>query len=394
MKSSFNRITRLPPYVFAKISALKDRKRWRGDDVIDFSMGNPDGATPKHIIDKMIQAAQQAKTHRYSLSKGIPRLRVAISNWYKNRFAVDIDPESEAIVTIGSKEGLAHLTAAILSSGDIAIVPSPSYPIHLYGAVMADADVHHVPLGDDMNAFLAAIEEAIKSNWPRPKVLILNFPCNPTTRCVDITFWEKVIAMALAYNIYVIQDIAYADITFDGHQAPSILQVKDAKKIAVEFFSLSKSYNMPGWRIGFCCGNQKLVGALARFKSYHDYGTFVPLQIAAIHALEGDQSCTATIKAIYEARRDVLCERLEAIGWGIPKPQATMFAWGKIPDQYNSIGDIAFCTKVLTDANVALSPGSGFGPHGEGYVRFALIENEERIRQAARNMRAMFKQAR
>lgn len=392
MQDTFSRISRLPPYVFAKIGALKDQKRTQGDDVIDLSMGNPDGATPKHIVDKMVQAVQQSKTHRYSLSKGIPRLRAAISNWYKNRFDVDVDPESEAIVTIGSKEGIAHLTAAIMSSGDIAIVPSPSYPIHLYGAVMADADVRHVPLVEDTNQFLASIESVIKTSWPKPKVLILNFPCNPTAQCVDLHFWQRVVDMAHTYNIYVIQDIAYADIVFEENQVPSILQIKDAKEVAVEFFSLSKSYNMPGWRVGFCCGNKTLVSALARYKSYHDYGTFVPLQVAAIQALEGDQQCRDDICATYQSRRDVLCERLATIGWQVPKPPATMFAWGKIPDAYSNMSDVDFCTKVVTQANVALSPGSGFGPYGEGYVRFALIENEERIRQAVRNMRALLKQ--
>jgi alanine-synthesizing transaminase len=388
----FPRIKRLPPYIFSITDALKQEARSRGEDIIDFGMGNPDQETPKHIVDKLIETVQRGDTHRYSQSKGIPRLRRAICNWYKDRFDVDLDPESEAIVTLGSKEGIAHLAMAILSSGDTVLVPNPSYPVHPYGFVIADADVRHVPIieGGD---FFAELELAINNTWPKPKVLVINFPSNPTTQCVDLEFFEKVVAMAKEHKIWVVQDLAYADIVFDGYQVPSILQVPGAKDIAVEFFTLSKSYNMPGWRIGFCVGNPTLVGALARIKSYLDYGMFTPVQVAAIEALEGDQSCVTEIREMYQSRRDVLCDGLIAAGWHVERPKATMFVWAKIPEQFESMGSLEFSKYLLKEAKVAVSPGIGFGQYGDGHVRFALIENEHRTRQALRGIKQMFKNA-
>ncbi len=388
--SSFSRIQRLPPYVFNITGELKAAARKRGEDIIDFGMGNPDGATPAHIVAKMIEAAQRPDTHRYSLSKGIPRLRKAISGWYKNRFNVDIDPETEAIVTIGSKEGIAHLCLAMLDKGDAVLVPNPSYPIHIYGPVIAGADIRSVPMRDGVD-FFAELENQIKLSYPRPKVLILNFPSNPTTQCVDLRFFEKVVALCKEYGIWIIHDIAYADIVFDGYVAPSILQVPGAKDIAVEFFTLSKSYNMPGWRVGFMVGNKELVSALGRIKSYHDYGTFAPIQVASIAALEGPQECVRDICDIYRKRRDVLCEGLNKIGWTIEKPKATMFVWSKIPEAYKEMSSLEFAKKVLRDAKVAVSPGIGFGELGDDHIRFSLIENEERTRQAIRGLRDMFK---
>jgi alanine-synthesizing transaminase len=386
----FHRISRLPPYVFNIVNELKAKARAAGEDIIDFGMGNPDQPTPKHIVDKMIEAAQRSDTHRYSMSKGIPRLRRAICNWYKTRFDVDLDPETEAIVTIGSKEGLAHLALAILGPGDIVLVPNPAYPIHPYGVVIAGADLRHVPMipGGD---FFDELQKAIVDSWPKPKMLILNFPGNPTSQCVELDFFEKIIAVAKEHNIWVVQDIAYADIVFDGYKAPSILQVKGAKDIAVEFFSMSKSYNMPGWRVGFMCGNKELVSALARIKSYLDYGTFTPIQIAAIAALEGPQDCVAEIAEMYRKRRDVLCEGLNAAGWHVEKPKATMFVWAKIPEAYQAMGSLEFSKKLLLEAKVAVSPGIGFGQYGDDHVRFGLIENEHRTRQAVRGIRNMMK---
>ncbi len=322
--NEFPRISRLPPYVFNIVNDLKAKARAAGEDIIDFGMGNPDQATPQHIVDKLIESVHRPDTHRYSVSRGIPRLRRAISNWYKTRFDVDIDPETEAIVTIGSKEGLAHLALATLGPGDVVLVPNPAYPIHPYGVVIAGADVRHVPLVANGN-FFEELNNAITNCYPKPKMLILNFPGNPTSECVELDFFEKIIAVAKEHNIWVVQDIAYADIVFDGYKAPSILQVEGAKDIAVEFFSLSKSYNMPGWRVGFMCGNKELVSALARIKSYLDYGTFTPIQIAAIAALEGPQDCVTEIAEMYQKRRDVLCEGLNAFGWTVEKPKATMF---------------------------------------------------------------------
>lgn len=386
----FHRISRLPPYVFNIVTDLKAKARAAGEDIIDFGMGNPDQATPEHIVTKLIESAQRPDTHRYSVSKGIPRLRRAICNWYKNRFDVDLDPDSEAIVTIGSKEGLAHLALATLGPGDVVLVPNPAYPIHPYGVVIAGADLRHVPMvpGGD---FFEELHKAIIDSWPKPKMLILNFPGNPTSQCVELDFFEKIIAVAKEHNIWVVQDIAYADIVFDGYKAPSILQVEGAKDIAVEFFSLSKSYNMPGWRVGFMCGNKELVAALARIKSYLDYGTFTPIQIAAIAALEGPQDCVAEIAEMYRKRRDVLCDGLNAAGWPVEKPKATMFVWARIPEPYQHMGSLEFSKKLLAEAKVAVSPGIGFGQHGDDHVRFGLIENEHRTRQAVRGIRNMMK---
>jgi alanine-synthesizing transaminase len=390
LMEQFHRISRLPPYVFNIVNELKAKARAAGEDIIDFGMGNPDQPTPDHIVNKMLEATKRPDTHRYSVSKGIPRLRKAICHWYKTRFDVDLDPDTEAIVTIGSKEGLAHLALATLGPGDVVLVPNPAYPIHPYGVVIAGADVRHVPLVPGVD-FFDELHKAIIDSWPKPKMLILNFPGNPTTQCVELDFFEKIIAVAKEHNIWVVQDIAYADIVFDGYKAPSILQVKGATDVAVEFFSLSKSYNMPGWRVGFMCGNKELVGALARIKSYLDYGTFTPIQIAAITALEGPQDCLVEIAEMYRKRRDVLCEGLTSAGWPVPKPKATMFVWAPIPEPYKAMGSLEFSKKLLVDAKVAVSPGIGFGQYGDDHVRFGLIENEHRTRQAIRGIRNMFK---
>jgi alanine-synthesizing transaminase len=390
MNTDFPRIKRLPAYIFAITNELKSKARARGEDIIDFGMGNPDQPTPDHIVEKMVEATRRKDTHRYSASRGIPRLRKAISNWYKKRYDVDINPETEAIVTIGSKEGLANLAQAVVGAGDTVLVPSPAYPIHPYGFVIAGADIRHVPCGPD-DDFLAELERSIKDTWPKPKILVLNYPSNPTTECVELEFFEKVIKIAKEYEIWVVQDLAYADIVFDGYVAPSIMQVKGAKDIAVEFFSLSKSYNMPGWRVGFMVGNPILVAALAKIKSYLDYGMFTPIQVAAIEALEGDQTCVKEIAKMYQDRRDVLCNGLNAIGWDITPPKATMFVWAKIPEFYQSMGSLEFTKKLLKVAKVGVSPGIGFGEYGDQYVRFGLIENEHRMRQAIRGVRDMFK---
>jgi alanine-synthesizing transaminase len=386
----FPRIKRLPPYVFNITGDLKMAARRRGEDIIDFGMGNPDQPTPPHIVEKMIETVRRGDTHRYSVSKGIPRLRKAICNWYKTRYGVDFDPEKEAIVTIGSKEGIAHLALATLDRGDIVLVPNPSYPIHIYGPVIAGADIRHLPMVPGVN-FFEEMEKAIKDFWPKPKMLILNFPSNPTTQCVELEFFEKVVAMAKEYGILVVHDIAYADIVFDGYKAPSIMQVKGAKDVAVEFFTLSKSYNMPGWRVGFMVGNQRLCAALARIKSYHDYGTFTPIQVAAITALEGPQDCVEDIRVMYQKRRDALVKGLNEVGWHVQAPKATMFLWTPIPEPYAHMKSLEFSKKVLADAKVAVSPGVGFGDYGDDHVRFALIENEHRTRQAIRGLRDMFR---
>lgn len=391
MNDNFARIDRLPPYVFSITGDLKQKARAAGEDIIDFGMGNPDQPTPQHIVDKLIETAQRGDTHRYSQSKGIPRLRRAICTWYKNRYGVDLNENTEAIVTLGSKEGLAHLALATTGPGDAILVPNPSYPIHPYGFVISGADIRHVPMGDE-SQFFDELENAIRNSWPRPKMLVLNFPSNPTTHCVELEFFERVVAIAKEHQIWVVQDLAYADLCFDGYVAPSIMQVEGAKDVAVEFFTMSKSYNMPGWRVGFCVGNSTLIGALARVKSYLDYGMFTPVQVAAIAALEGDQSCVSEITALYKSRRDVLCNGLNSAGWPITPPKATMFVWAKIPEPYQAMGSLEFAKKLLTDAKVAVAPGIGFGEHGEGYVRFGLIENEHRTRQAIRNIKKMFKQ--
>ncbi len=390
MHEQFQRIQRLPPYVFNIIGELKQQARVAGRDIIDFGMGNPDQPTPEHIVDKLVETARRGDTHRYSQSKGIPRLRKAICDWYERRYEVKLDPETEAIVTLGSKEGLAHLALATTGPGDAILVPNPSYPIHPYGFVISGADIRHVPMADDVD-FFAELDSAIRNSWPRPKMLVLNFPSNPTTHCVELDFFEKVVRIAREHNIWVVQDLAYADLCFDGYVAPSILQVDGAKDIAVEFFSMSKSYSMPGWRIGFCCGNPELVGALARIKSYLDYGMFTPIQVAAIAALEGDQSCVTEHCALYRKRRDVLCRGLNEAGWPVIPPKATMFVWAKIPDFYLDMGSLEFSKKLLGEADVAVSPGIGFGEYGEGYVRFGLIENEHRTRQALRGIRRMIR---
>ena len=386
----FPRIKRLPPYIFSITDKLKQDARARGEDIVDFGMGNPDQATPQHIVDKLIESVQKGDTHRYSQSKGIPRLRKAICDWYERRFDVDLDPESEAIVCLGSKEGIAHLAMAVLGPGDGVLVPNPSYPVHTYGAVIADADVRHVPLTPNVD-FFSELETAITNSWPKPKLLIVNFPGNPTTQCVEIDFYERLVAVAKEHQIWIVQDLAYADLVFDGYQVPSILQVTGAKDIAVEFFTMSKSYNMPGWRMGFCVGNPTLVGALARIKSYLDYGMFTPIQVAAIAALEGDQSCVDEIRDMYRVRRDVLCDGLNAAGWAVEKPRATMFVWAKIPPQFQNMGSLEFSKLLLKEAGVAVSPGIGFGQYGDDHVRFALIENEHRTRQAIRGIKRMFR---
>jgi len=386
----FPRIKRLPPYVFNIVNELKAKARAAGEDIIDFGMGNPDQPTPDHIVDKLCETAQRGDTHRYSLSRGIPRLRKAICNWYKRKYDVDLDPETDAIVTIGSKEGLAHLALATVGPGDAVLVPNPSYPIHPYGFVIAGADIRHVPMVKDLD-FFEELEKAIKNAWPKPKMLVLNFPGNPTADCVELDFFEKVVEIAREHEIWIVQDIAYAEIAFDGYVPPSILQVSGAKDVAVEFYSLSKTYNMPGWRVGFMVGNPTLVSALQRIKSYLDYGMFTPIQVAAIAALEGDQSCVAEIRDMYQSRRDVLCEGLNHLGWEVTPPKATMFVWAPIPETYKEMGSLEFTKKLLKDAKVAVSPGIGFGEYGDDHVRFSLIENEHRTRQAIRGIREMFR---
>ncbi|MFB3089070.1 MAG: alanine transaminase [Acidiferrobacterales bacterium] len=386
----FPRIKRLPPYVFNIVNDLKAQARRRGEDVIDFGMGNPERPPAKHIVDKLCEVAQRPETHRYSMSRGIPRLRRAICDWYKRRFDVELDSEKHAIVTIGSKEGLAHLALATVELGDAVLVPNPAYPIHPWAIVIAGSDIRHVPLvpGGD---FFAELEKAIRNSWPTPKMLVLNFPANPTAQCVDLAFFQQVVNVAREHGIWVVHDLAYADIVFDGYVAPSILQVPGAMEVAVEFFSLSKSYNMPGWRVGFMCGNERLVQALARLKSYLDYGIFTPIQVAAILALEGPQEIVEDIRATYEKRRDTLCDGLVSAGWAVNKPKATMFVWARIPELYRSMGSLEFSKKLLAEAKVAVSPGIGFGEYGDEYVRFSLIENENRTRQAIRCIRDMLK---
>ncbi|MCY3822261.1 MAG: aminotransferase class I/II-fold pyridoxal phosphate-dependent enzyme [Nitrospinae bacterium] len=387
----FQRITRLPPYVFASVDELKIEARRRGDDIIDFGMGNPDLATPPHIVEKLVEAATNPRNHRYSASRGITRLRAAIAGWYGRRYDVNIDPEEEAIVTIGVKEGLSHLALAITNPGDLVMVPSPTYPIHTYAMVLANGNVVHVPLsqGDD---FFENMTDIIRPIWPRPKILVLSFPHNPTTVCVDLDFFEKVVAFAKEYNLIVVHDFAYADLGFDGYEPPSILQVKGAKDVSVEFFSLSKSYSMPGWRMGFAVGNREIIGALRRIKSYLDYGAFQPIQIASIIALNGSQDCVEEIRQIYQNRRAALCNGLERIGWPVQKPRGTMFVWAEIPQAFRDMGSLEFSKFLLTEAEVAVSPGVGFGELGDEHVRFALVENEHRTRQALRNLRPLFQE--
>jgi alanine-synthesizing transaminase len=387
---TFPRISRLPPYVFNITNELKMGARRRGEDIIDLSMGNPDGPTPKHIVDKLVEAAQRQDTHGYSVSKGIPRLRKAICEWYKRRYAVELDPDSEAIVTIGSKEGLAHLMLACLERGDTVLVPNPSYPIHIYGAIIAGADIRSVRMTPGVD-FFEELQRAIRELTPKPKMLVIGFPSNPTAMCVDLPFFEKIIALAKQHDILVVHDLAYADITFDGWKAPSIMQVPGARDIAVEFFTMSKSYNMAGWRIGFMVGNKDLVHALARIKSYHDYGTFAPIQIASIVALEGPQHDVEKIRLNYQKRRDVMVKALHDVGWMVDNPKASMYIWARIPDFYAKLGSIEFTKRLMQEAKIAVAPGIGFGDYGDDHVRIALIENEHRLRQAARGIRDMFK---
>ncbi|MGB6725496.1 MAG: alanine transaminase [Terracidiphilus sp.] len=384
----FSRIQRLPAYVFNITGEMKTAARRRGEDIIDFGMGNPDGATPKHIVDKLIEAVAKPTTHRYSVSRGLPRLRKAICGWYKTRYNVDLDPDTESIVTIGSKEGIAHLCLAILDSRDTVLVPNPSYPIHIYGPVIAGSHVVSVPI-HNQEQFLQQLEDLIPRMTPRPKALIVNFPSNPTTETVDLPFLARLVELARQYGFHLIHDLAYADIAFDGYKPPSVLEVPGAKDVAVEFFTLSKSYNMPGWRVGFMVGNPVLVSALARLKSYFDYGTFTPIQVASIAALEGPQECVAEICSTYRRRRDVLVEGLNKAGWQVASPKATMFVWAQIPEAFRGMGSLEFSKLLLTEAKVAVSPGIGFGDYGDNHVRFALIENEERTRQALRGIRQM-----
>jgi alanine-synthesizing transaminase len=386
----FSRIKRLPPYVFNITNELKMKARRAGEDVIDLSMGNPDGPTPKHIVEKLVEASQRIDTHGYSVSKGIPRLRKAICDWYKRRYAVELDPDSEAIVTIGSKEGLAHLMLACLERGDTVLVPNPSYPIHIYGAIIAGADIRSVRMTPGVD-FFAELERAIRELTPKPKMLILGFPSNPTAQCVDLVFFEKIVALARQHNILVVHDLAYADIVYDDYKAPSIMQVPGAREVAVEFFTMSKSYNMAGWRIGFMVGNPELVHALARIKSYHDYGSFTPIQVASIVALDGPQECVEEIRKTYQKRRNVMVKALHDIGWMVEMPKASMYIWAKIPEAYAGLGSIEFTKRLLEGARIAVAPGVGFGDYGDDHVRIALIENEHRLRQAARGIRDMFR---
>ncbi len=388
LDKNFSAIDRLPPYIFEQINELKMKARRDGKDIIDFSMGNPDGETPKFIVDKLTESVQKPDTHRYSQSIGIPRLRKAIIDWYDRRFGVTLDPSKEAIVTIGSKEGLGHLAMATVDKGDVILVPNPAYPIHPFGFVIAGADIRHVPIGPDID-FFESLEEAIKSSFPKPKMLLINFPSNPTTQCVDKVFFERIIKIAKEHSIWVVHDLAYADLCFDGYKAPSILEVEGAKDIAVEFFTLSKSYNMPGWRVGFCCGNEELIGALARLKSYFDYGHFTPVQVAAIDALNKGDKYVEEICEMYKFRRDVLCEGLINIGWDVEKPKATMFVWAKIPEKFN-MNSLEFSKLLLEKANVAVSPGIGFGAYGDDFIRFSLIENEQRTKQALKSIKKLF----
>ncbi len=390
MTREFARIQRLPPYVFNITAELKMAARRRGEDIIDLSMGNPDGPTPKHIVDKLVEAAQRQDTHGYSVSKGIPRLRRAICDWYKRRWGIEFDPESEAIVTIGSKEGLAHLMLATLDRGDTVLVPNPSYPIHIYGAIIAGADIRSVRMTPDVD-FFEELERAIRELIPKPKILVIGFPSNPTAMCVELPFFERLVRIAREHDILVVHDLAYADICFDGYRAPSIMQVPGARDVAVEFFTMSKSYNMAGWRIGFMVGNKDLVHALARIKSYHDYGTFTPIQVASIVALDGPQDCVEEVRSTYQRRRDVMVRGLHDIGWMVENPRASMYVWAKIPEFYAGMGSLEFAKKLLADARIAVAPGIGFGDYGDGHVRIALIENEHRLRQALRGVREMFR---
>lgn len=392
MDQTFHRIKRLPPYVFAEVNAMKANARAAGEDVIDFGMGNPDSPTPQHIVDKLTEAVADPRTHRYSTSRGIPGLRRAQAAYYDRRFGVDIDPETETIVTLGSKEGFANLAQAISAPGDVIVVPNPSYPIHAYGFIIAGAALRHVPVGPGIN-FMAELERAVKYSVPPPLALVLNFPANPTAMVVDLAFYEEVVRFCREHGIIIISDLAYAEIYFDGNPPPSILQVPGAKDIAVEFTSLSKTYSMPGWRIGFAAGNAKIIAALARIKSYLDYGAFTPIQVAATAALNGPQDCVAEFRDVYKRRRDVLVESFGQAGWEIPPPAATMFAWAPIPEPFAHLGSLEFSKLLLAEAQIAVAPGLGFGEYGDGFVRIGLVENRHRTRQAARNFKRFFADA-
>jgi alanine-synthesizing transaminase len=383
----FYRIKRLPPYVFAIVNDLKSKARARGEDIIDLGMGNPDGATPKHIVAKLIEAAQNPRNHRYSASRGITRLRKGIARWYHERYGVEIDPDSEAIATIGAKEGIAHLALAVLQPGDGVLVPNPTYPIHSYSVVIADGDLRSVPLSGSADDFFARLQETARLAWPKAKLLILSFPHNPTTMCVDRAFFGRVVDFAREHRLMVVHDFAYADFGFDGYRPPSFLEVPGAKDVGVELFSTSKSYNMAGWRLAFACGNARMIHALARIKSYLDYGAFQPVQIAGIIALEGDQSVVDDIVEVHRRRRNVLVDGLNKLGWSVPRPQGTMFVWAPIPEAFRGMGSLEFAKLLIQEAKVAVSPGIGFGEYGEGFVRFALVENEQRIRQALRGLK-------
>jgi len=382
----FARLDRLPPYVFATVNKIKMEARRAGNDIIDLGMGNPDLGTPQHIVDKMTEAAQKPHNHRYSASMGITRLRVAISNWYKRRYDVDIDPDTESIVTIGVKEGMSHLILVTIRPGDVIFSPTPTYPIHPYSAIIAGGDVRGIPAGPDQD-FFDNLMQATRQTWPKPKVLILSYPHNPTTEVVDLEFFEKIVDWAKEHDIMIIHDFAYADLTFDGYQAPSFLQAKGAKDVGVEFFSMSKSYSMAGWRVGYCVGNPEIIAALRRIKSYLDYGIFQPIQIASIIALESDQQCVQDINDTYRERRDTLITGLNRVGWEVPSPKGTMFVWAKIPDQYLHMGSVEFSKFLIQEAQIAVAPGLGFGEYGDEYVRFALIENNMRINQGIRGIR-------
>lgn len=386
----FKRIKRLPPYVFAIVNQLKMEARRSGEDIIDLGMGNPDLPTPKHIVDKLTEAVQNPKNHRYSASKGITQLRLAICEWYKRRYDVDLDHDTEAVITIGSKEGLSHLAYAMVEPGDLILTPAPAYPIHPYSFILAGGDVRSIPIQKDTD-FFQGVEDVFKSAWPKPKILLINFPHNPTTTCTDLEFFKKVVAFARENNVIVLHDFAYADLTFDGYKPPSFLQVPGAKDVGVEFFSLTKSYSMAGWRVGFCVGNRELIGALTTIKSYLDYGMFQPIQIASIIALRGPQDCVAEIVKTYEERRNVLIQGLKGAGWIIEPPKATMFVWTEIPEPFRKMGSLEFSKFLIKEAKVAVSPGIGFGEHGEGFIRFALVENEHRIKQAIKGIRKALK---
>ncbi|UCG79280.1 MAG: aminotransferase class I/II-fold pyridoxal phosphate-dependent enzyme [Nitrospirota bacterium] len=386
----FHRIKRLPPYVFAIVNNLKHEARTNGEDIIDLGMGNPDLPAPQHVIDKLCEAANNPKNHRYSASRGITQMRVALSEWYKRRFDVDIDPETEAVATIGSKEGLSHLALAIVEPGDVTLTPTPAYPIHPYSVIIAGGEVRGIPTGEDYD-FFEEMEKAFKTTWPRPKLLIINFPHNPTTECVELDFFQKIVDFAKENDLIVIHDLAYADLTFDNYTAPSFLQAKGAKDVGVEFFSMSKSYSMAGWRVGFCAGNKEVVGALTKIKSYLDYGMFQPIQIASIVAFRGPQDCIDDMRKTYESRRNTLIKGLKNAGWDVKPPKATMFVWAKIPEQFRKMGSLEFCKHMLKGSKVAVSPGIGFGEGGDEHVRFALVENEHRIRQAVRGIRQFLK---